>query len=82
MGDVRKNMRINCKINDAATPSGKQSAQKDTPESIWTHANIQAFSANCQTAPPGCHPPSVEKLVVFFFFFFSLSMFHRSIAVC
>lgn len=45
-GAERKNMRINRKINDAATPSGEQSAEKDTRESIWTHANIQAFSAN------------------------------------
>lgn len=45
-GGEKKNMRINRKINDAANPSGKQSAQKkNTPES-WTHTNIQAFSAN------------------------------------
>lgn len=37
----RKNMKINRKINDAATLRGKQYS-----ESIWTNANIQAFRAN------------------------------------
>lgn len=46
--DEMKNMRINCKINDAAIPRWKESAQKYTPETIWSHANIQAFSANWQ----------------------------------
>lgn len=46
-GAERMKMRINREINDAATPGGKQSAQKkNTPESIWTHSNIQAFRAN------------------------------------
>lgn len=42
----KKDMRINREINHAATPSGEQSARKDSPESIWTHANTEAFSAN------------------------------------
>lgn len=38
-----RNMRISRKINDAATPSG---AQNVALESMRTHTNIQAFSAN------------------------------------
>lgn len=73
--DGMKNMRINGEINDAAIPSWKESAQKYTPETIWTHANIQAFSANWQSRlfQVATHPLYKNDFFFSSFYFIPLS---------
>lgn len=79
-GGKRKNMRINHKINDAATPGGTQSAEKDTPERhLGNRLTSRLLVLIDRRLFHIAHPPSEEKRVGFLFYF--VLFFHLSALV-